>query len=148
MQQLESDYPIKSELWFLKRTLKYLCLKLLSLPLVFGILLACLKLLDIDLDRSIGSLTRGFSSGDIQSQLRYRPPVGMLRLLHHRFATVDRSWFERRERAARNFWNLLDRSDLQPGIKAILGSADNDRTSAIIDARAPSSRIRPHYGSD
>jgi perosamine synthetase len=118
MQQIESDYPIKNELWFVKRTLKYLCLKLLSLPLVYGILLACLKLLNLDLDRSIGSLTRGFSTGEILSQLRYRPPVGMLRLLHRRFTNLDRSRFDRRERAARNFWTLLNRSDLQPGNKA------------------------------
>jgi perosamine synthetase len=118
MQQIEGDYPIKSERWFVNRTLKYLGLKLLSIPLVFGILLAFLKRLNLDLDRSIGSLTRGFNPGDIQSQLHYRPPVGMLRLLRHRFANLDLSRFDRRERAARNFFARLDRSDLQPGNKA------------------------------
>jgi perosamine synthetase len=117
MQSIESHYPIKSELWFVKRTLKYLCLKLLSIPLVFGILLTCLKRLNIDLDRSIGSLTRGFNTGDIQSQLCYRLPVGLLRLLHWRFENLDLLRFDRRREAAHNFFNLLNRSDLQPGNK-------------------------------
>jgi dTDP-4-amino-4,6-dideoxygalactose transaminase len=82
-------------------------------------LLAFLNRFNIDLDRSIGSLTRGFNAGDIQSQLRYRPPTGMLALLHWRFKHLDLSRFERREQAARDFWTLLDRSDLQPGNKAI-----------------------------
>lgn len=118
MQNIESQYPIKSELWFANRTLKYLCLKFLSIPQIFGILLVCLKRLNIDLDSSIGSLTRGFSTEDIQSQLRYRPPTGMLRLLQQRFANLDLSRFDRRHKAALNFWTLLDRSDLQPGNKA------------------------------
>ncbi|PSB57287.1 DegT/DnrJ/EryC1/StrS family aminotransferase [Chamaesiphon polymorphus] len=118
MQNIESHYPLKSELWFANRTLKYLCLKFLSIPQIFGILLACLKCLNIDLDSSIGSLTRGFSSGDIQSQLRYRPPTGMLRLLQRRFEYLDLSRFDRRQQAARNFLNLLDRSNLHPGNKA------------------------------
>jgi perosamine synthetase len=119
MQGIERHYPIKSELWFFKRTLKYLGLKLLSMPRVYGILLACLKRLNIDLDSSIGSLTRGFGGGDILSQLRYRPPTGILRLLQRRFATLDLSHFDRRQQAARNFFTRLDRSDLQLGCKAI-----------------------------
>ncbi|AFY95474.1 DegT/DnrJ/EryC1/StrS family aminotransferase [Chamaesiphon minutus] len=118
MQIIESHYPLKSELWFTKRTLKYLCLKFLSIPQIFGILLACLKRLNIDLDRSIGSLTRGFSSGDIQSQLQYRPPIGMLRLLQRRFENLDLSRFDRRQQAARNFLTLWERSNFYPGYKA------------------------------
>jgi perosamine synthetase len=119
MQNIESHYPLKSELWFANRTLKYLCLKFLSIPQIFGILLTCLERLNIDLDSSIGSLTRCFSSRDIQSQLRYRPPTRMLALLQQRFENLDLSRFDRRQQVARNFLILLDRSDLQPGNKAI-----------------------------
>jgi perosamine synthetase len=118
IQQIECDYPVKSELWFIKRTLKYLGLKLLSQPRIFGILVAILDRLNLDLDSSIGSLTRGFSAGDIQSQLRYRPPGGMLGLLQYRFANLDITRFDRREKAARDFFSLLNRSTLEPGSQA------------------------------
>ena len=118
MQSIDRNYPIKSELWFVKRSLKYLCLKFLAIPQIFGIFLVLLDSLNIDLDSSIGSLTRGFSKGDIQSQLRYRPPTGMLRLLQYRFENLDLSRFDQRQQAADNFFTLLDRPDLHPGRKA------------------------------
>jgi perosamine synthetase len=118
MRSIDQNYPIKSELWFVKRSLKYLCLKFLAVPQIFGIFLACLDRFNIDLDNSIGSLTRGFNKGDIQSQLHYRPPIGMLRLLQYRLENLDLSRFDRRQQAADNFFILLDRSDFQPGRKA------------------------------
>ena len=115
MRDIEQIYLIKTDFWFFKRLLKYLGLKALSTPIIFGLLVACLDLLKIDTNNFISMLTRGFWKGDIQSQLRYRPPNGMLRLLKHRLEHLDASYYDRRSQVASDFLNLLN------NLVAILG---------------------------
>jgi len=119
MRDIEQRYRTKTNFWFFKRLLKYLCLKALSTPLVFGILIACLDLLKIDANNFISTLTRGFQQGDIQAQLRYRPPNGMLRLLQHRLGHLDASYYDRRSQVARDFLDLLDSSVVSIGKDAM-----------------------------
>ncbi|AFZ17372.1 aminotransferase class V-fold PLP-dependent enzyme [Allocoleopsis franciscana] len=118
MQSLEEKYPCKSEFWFFKRVLKYLGLKLFSIPGIYAQLLAFLRLLDCDLDGVINSLTRGFTQGDILAKIRYRPPNQMLSLLNRRLKNCNTQWFERRELKARNFLSQLAPEILCPGHKA------------------------------
>jgi perosamine synthetase len=119
MSDIEQSYPVKTDFWFFKRLLKYLCLKILSTPLAFGILIAGLDFLKIDANNFISALTRGFQKGDIQAQLRYRPPSGMLRLLQHRLEHLDASYYDRRSQIARDFLNLLDSSVARIGKDAM-----------------------------
>lgn len=119
MYDIEQTYPDKSEVWFLKRRIKYFCLKFLATPEIFGIFLAFLNYLKIDLNHFISSLTRGFSKGDIHTQLRYRPPRGLLKLLEYRLTTLDPARYAQREQMARNFLALLDQPDANPGRKTI-----------------------------
>jgi perosamine synthetase len=115
MHRIEQIYPVKSEWWFLRRILKYLCLKVISQPHLFGIFVACLDFLKIDLDQFISSLSRGFSQGDIQSQLRYRPPNQMLKLLQARLERLDPCHYQKRAERARHFWTVLNQAELNPG---------------------------------
>jgi dTDP-4-amino-4,6-dideoxygalactose transaminase len=115
MLDIEQIYPIKTDFWFFKRLLKYLCLKSLSTPIIFGILVTCLDSLKIDTNNFISMLTRGFQKGDIQAQLRYRPPNGMLRLLQHRIEHLDSSYYDRRSQIASDFLNLLQNFVASPG---------------------------------
>ncbi|PZV12528.1 MAG: cell wall biogenesis protein [Pseudanabaena sp.] len=115
MLDIEQIYPIKTDFWFFKRLLKYLCLKSLSNPVIFGILVDCLDFLKIDTNNFISMLTRGFQKGDIQAQLRYRPPNGMLRLLQHRLGHLDSSYYDRRSQIASDFLNLLKNFVASPG---------------------------------
>jgi dTDP-4-amino-4,6-dideoxygalactose transaminase len=119
MRDIEQTYLIKTNFWFLKRLLKYLCLKVLSTPTIFGILIACLNLLKLDANNFISMLTRGFGKGDIQTQLRYRPPNGMLRLLLHRLEHLDPTYYDRRRQSATVFFDLLKKpnSNLGSGAK-------------------------------
>jgi dTDP-4-amino-4,6-dideoxygalactose transaminase len=114
MQRLEEQYPSRSEVWFLKRVLKYFGLKLFSIPGIYAQLLAFLRLLDRDLDGVINSLTRGF----ILAKIRLRPPNRMLFLLNRRLKNCNTEWFERRELKARNFLSKLLPEILCPGHKA------------------------------
>lgn len=119
MREIEQTYSTKRSLWFFKRVLKYLCLKSLSMPTIFGILVACLDLLKIDPNSFISSLTRGFGKGDIQTQLRYRPPNGMLRLLQNRLEHIDSTYYDRRSQIARDFLDLLKNRDVRLGKMAM-----------------------------
>ena len=115
MREIEQTYSTKSALWFFKRVLKYLCLKSLSTPTIFGILVACLDLLKVDPNNFVSALTRGFGKGDIQTQLRYRPPNGMLRLLQNRLEHLDSTYYDRRSQIAHDFFDLLKNRDVRLG---------------------------------
>ena len=54
-------YPRRSDAGFRQRALKYLGLRLMSQPWIYGGLVAGLQLLGQDVDRVIGGLARGFS---------------------------------------------------------------------------------------
>jgi dTDP-4-amino-4,6-dideoxygalactose transaminase len=107
MRFIERQYPIKSELWFLKRAVKYFCLKTLSIPQIYAKLLALMKLLHRDLDLTINSMTRGFAPGDLLPKIRYRPPNRLLALLQRRLKSCDDRWFSDRSQTARKFISLL-----------------------------------------
>jgi perosamine synthetase len=119
MNAIEQRYPIKSDLWFCKRVLKYFLLKFLSAPRIFGAFVAFLGYLNIDLDHFISSLTRGFSQGEIQTQLRHRPPTGMLKLLKHRFEHLNLLRYAQREQLAKDFLAALDQPGSHPGKLAV-----------------------------
>jgi dTDP-4-amino-4,6-dideoxygalactose transaminase len=118
MKNIEEQYPGKSEFWFLKRVLKYLGLKTLSIPWIYGYLLVLLRFLGRDLDSAINSMTRGFSNGDILLKLRFRPPNRMVFLLKRRLRKCNNKWFENREIQARKFLSLLRHEISCPGSKA------------------------------
>lgn len=107
IKNIEYDYPQRSEFWFLQRLLKYYCLKLLSIPVLYCNVLAVLKALGKDVDSAINSMTRGFSKGDILDKIRYRPPKRMLALLNRRLSNYHNDWVEKRQSNARKFISLL-----------------------------------------
>jgi perosamine synthetase len=115
MRDIEQTYLVKTDFWFFKRLLKYLCLKVLSIPAIFGMLIGCLNLLKLDANNFISMLTRGFGKGDIQTQLRYRPPNGMLRLLLYRLEHLDATYYDRRKQSAIVFFDLLKNLDSNLG---------------------------------
>ncbi|MEQ9000037.1 MAG: aminotransferase class V-fold PLP-dependent enzyme [Coleofasciculus sp. B1-GNL1-01] len=118
IKSIEQQYPVRSETWFFKRLLKYLGLKFFSIPLIYGTLIACLKLLNQDVDRVINSLTRGFSQGDILTNIRYRPPRQMLSLLNRRLRICNHHHFEQRRFNGQRFLSLLPSEIICPGRQA------------------------------
>lgn len=89
IRQRLAGYPQLPETWFLRRTLKFIGLKILNLRPVYTCLIAGLKLAGRDPDATLGGLARGFSSGKpIAEAVRHRPPRRMLALMARRL----RSW--------------------------------------------------------
>ncbi|MEB3177991.1 MAG: DegT/DnrJ/EryC1/StrS family aminotransferase [Nostocaceae cyanobacterium] len=116
MFHLQEQYPKKSEYWFFLRVLKFLCLKLLSIPWIYCQLVYLLQILGYDVDSAINSTTRGFSKGDLLSKIRYRPPHHLLWLLAYRLSECEGFYY--RLESAENFFNLLITNIIIPGVKA------------------------------
>ncbi len=122
MRDIEQTYLVKTDFWFFKRLLKYLGLKVLSTPTIFGILIACLNLLKLDANNFISTLTRGFGKGDIQTQLRYRPPNRMFSLLLYRLEHLDATYYDRRKQSAIVFFDSLKKTNSNLGNSVMLHS--------------------------
>ncbi|NJR17091.1 MAG: DegT/DnrJ/EryC1/StrS aminotransferase family protein [Calothrix sp. CSU_2_0] len=75
IQELQQQYPQKSELWFFIRVWKYLFLKTLSIPGIYYLVIQVLKILSKDLDTTINATTRGFSQGNLLEKYAIFLPI-------------------------------------------------------------------------
>ena len=71
-------YPALTDAWFRRRARKYLLLKALSHPALYGLVFT---FAGRDPDAAIGQLARGFSGDDLLRNIRHRPPPRLLALL-------------------------------------------------------------------
>ncbi len=119
IQELQQQYPQKSELWFFGRVWKYLFLKTLSIPWIYYLLLQTLKILSKDLDSTINATTRGFSQGNLLANIRYRPPHHLVYFLAYRLQKCQD--FSTRIEIAQHFLAILKaniKNIIFPGIQA------------------------------
>ncbi len=100
----QAAWPAKGEGALRGRALKYMALKGLSWPLVYGLLVRVVALMGRDPDAALGGVARGFHGGDLRAQLRFRPSLGLLRLLARRLSQPHD--YARRAGAA---WAALDK---------------------------------------
>ncbi|WKL58779.1 DegT/DnrJ/EryC1/StrS family aminotransferase [Asticcacaulis sp. ZE23SCel15] len=84
MSAILNHWPMRGEGWLRARAVKIVGLKLASWPLIYGLIIRVLEGMGKDPDAIIGRLARGFSVGNILTQIRYRPPRALLRLLARR----------------------------------------------------------------
>jgi perosamine synthetase len=124
IQELQQQYPQKSELWFFVRVWKYLFLKTLSIPWIYYLLLQTLKILSKDLDSTINATTRGFSQGNLLAKIRYRPPHHLVYFLAYRLRKCEENKsqdFSTRIETAQNFLTIIKaniKNIIVPGIQA------------------------------
>jgi len=118
MQTRQAAYPVQSRGSFARRIAKYACLKGLSAPGAFAILLAICRCAGFDADRLLNRSVRGFAQGELLSQLRRRPSAALLALLERRLRRFDAGRLEMRVAASRTIISALaDRADF-PGAAA------------------------------
>jgi dTDP-4-amino-4,6-dideoxygalactose transaminase len=101
MRTRQAAYPVQSRLALLRRIGKYACLKRLSTPIAFGLLVSACLAAGLDLDRLLNGSVRGFAQGDLLSQLRRRPSAALLALLERRLRRFDVERLEARIAASR-----------------------------------------------
>ena len=118
MQMRQAAYPVQSRGSFARRIAKYACLKGLSAPGAFAILLVICRCAGFDADRLLNRSVRGFAQGELLSQLRCRPSAALLALLERRLRRFDARRLEMRIAASRTIISTLaDRADF-PGAAA------------------------------
>lgn len=111
MNKIESSYPTKSEFFFFKRLLKYLLLKIMLTPFIYGFLFKILKLLNHDIDNTINKFSKSFPKGDITSHIQFKPSLHLLFLLNRQLNQEKNDIkFQKREAIARDFIALLNNS--------------------------------------
>ncbi len=101
-------YPLQSDAWFRARIWKYLGIKALGEPWVFGAVSAAARLGGVDVDKVIGSTARGFKPGELLPQIRRQPPARLLSLLARRLS-------ERRDPARRAALAAQALGEVAPG---------------------------------
>lgn len=89
-------YQALSEAWFRRRALKYLLLKTLCSPVVYGLLFRLLIASGSDPEQKIGAVARGFSGQNLLTSIRKRPPPRLVALL------AARLWEDHDHRARRS----------------------------------------------
>ncbi|CAM9833492.1 unnamed protein product, partial [Sphacelaria rigidula] len=80
MRREEAQYPAQSALTYLRRVLKCTMLWACTSPLLFGVLVHLLQLLDVDHDKVIMKLSHGFPKKGMLKAIRHRPSVPLLQV--------------------------------------------------------------------
>tara|TARA_Y100001936_G_scaffold249342_1_gene299446 strand:- start:761 stop:1525 length:765 start_codon:yes stop_codon:yes gene_type:complete len=91
-----SKYERLSNNRFRSKILKYLLLKILSEPFIYGIFISICKALNIDYDKVIISTIRNFPSNELLKSIRMYPPNSQLKYLLYRLINVDENHFAKR----------------------------------------------------
>jgi dTDP-4-amino-4,6-dideoxygalactose transaminase len=107
MQRRQASYPVQSRRALVQRIAKYACLKALSTPPAFSLLIAACRRAGVDADRLLNRSVRGFARRELLSQLRRRPSAALLALLQWRLRRFDRARLERRAAASRKIIDAL-----------------------------------------
>jgi dTDP-4-amino-4,6-dideoxygalactose transaminase len=118
MRTRQAAYPVQSRLALLRRIGKYACLKRLSTPIAFGLLVSACLAAGLDPDRLLNGSVRGFAHGDLLSQLRRRPSAALLALLERRLRRFDVERLDARIAASRAIIERLSAAAEFPGAAA------------------------------
>jgi dTDP-4-amino-4,6-dideoxygalactose transaminase len=118
MRALQAAYPRQSRLALLRRVCKYACLKALSTPLAFRLLVSSCLAAGLDPDRLLNGSVRGFAPGELLSQLRRRPSPPLMALLAWRLRTFDAARLAARIAASRAIIERLSDAAEFPGAAA------------------------------
>jgi perosamine synthetase len=122
-------YPVLPEAWHRKRAAKYVVLKALSAPWVYGLLVRAIALSGKDPDAVIGAAARGFSGKAMLQAIKNQPPRRMVVLMARQIANAPSA--QTRRRICDEFVGALPET-------ARVGSAARDNAYWLMPVRANS----------
>ncbi|MBE7380806.1 MAG: DegT/DnrJ/EryC1/StrS family aminotransferase [Leptolyngbya sp. SIO1E4] len=85
----QNRWPIHSRLWFLVRICKYALLMALSYRATYRVFVGACSAFNMNHDRLIGNIVRGFPGNKFFTQIRQRPSSALLLLLERRLTRFD-----------------------------------------------------------
>ena len=118
MRRLREEYPVQTRRSYLRKLIKYGCLKAISTPLLYGVVHRILRSARIDVERLLHAAARGFSRGELFEKIRRRCSRPLLHLLRRRLAHFDASEVEERRTKGCELLRLLPSSLTVPGRRA------------------------------
>jgi dTDP-4-amino-4,6-dideoxygalactose transaminase len=114
-------YPRACSKAFLKRVLKYVGLKFISLPLPYACFVRWCRWRGRDYDAVIQASVRGFARDELLKRLRHQPSRGLLALMLRRIAGADGARVRSRKAAGDELMHALMQS--RDGVREVPGSA-------------------------
>lgn len=135
MRAIQAGYPIQPTKRQTKRVLQFAGLKLLSLPLVFGLMQQFYAMQGKDFEDQVSEKVRNVAKYKKAKSLRIRPSAALTALLCRRLARFDPAVLERRAAKGRRLRDLLDGCLTLPG----QGNAHHDYWAfpAVIETPLP-----------
>ncbi len=135
MRAIQTGYPIQPTKRQAKRVLQFAGLKLLSLPLVFGLMQQFYALQGKDFEDQVSEKVRNVAKYKKAKSLRIRPSAALTALLCRRLERFDLAVLERRATKGRRLRELLDGCMTLPG----QGNAHHDYWAfpAVIEEALP-----------
>ena len=107
-----SKYPKIKNAEFRKKVLKYIALKILSNPFIYGFFILICRLLKIDYDKAIISTVRMVQDDSLLEAIRKEPATSQLRYLLYRLTSMKENHISQRKEVGDYVKNLLKNCDI------------------------------------
>lgn len=107
-----SNYPKIKNAEFRKKVLKYIALKILSNPFIYGFFILACRFLKIDYDKAIISSVRMVQNGSLFEAIRKKPSTSQLRYLLYRLTSMKENHIFQRKEVGDYLKNLLKNCDI------------------------------------
>jgi perosamine synthetase len=107
MAEAQARDPVQPRARFLRRTLRFMVVRALLNPILFGLFYRTCRLLGASHDDVVNHSIRGFAGPAFFANIRHRPSRPLLALLRRRLVRFDRGTIEARRRAAARAVELM-----------------------------------------
>ena len=107
-----SKYPNIKNAEFRKKVFKYIALKILSNPFIYGFFILACRFLKIDYDKAIISSVRMVQDGSLFEAIRKKPSTSQLRYLLYRLTSMNENHISQRKEVGDYLKNLLKNCDI------------------------------------
>jgi dTDP-4-amino-4,6-dideoxygalactose transaminase len=111
----QAQWPVASRRTYLKKVVKYACLKALTGRPQVGLIVRAARRLGIDYDHLMNASTRGFPGPGFFEKIRVRPCAPLAGLLARRLETETHATLDRRTALGRRLTDLLRGRVAAPG---------------------------------
>ena len=131
MEALQRGYPLQNHWSYLKRVIKYIAFRVVSVPGIYGQLMKAMQFFRIEYDRALANAAHSFGADKLFVQLRQRPCAALARMLQRRICGFDRA-------AAARLLRRRERGDALPQTLPagmVVGDRNNTHTYWVLPIR-------------
>ena len=117
MRAIQNRYPAQSDRSYLNRVAKFAALKVITSPVVFGLLYRLFRTLGKDYEDPVSDAVRNVAQLGSAKSIRQRPSGAMLAVLERRLKTFDAEQFAQRGRIGATMQGMLGDAVPSPGTR-------------------------------